>query len=326
MPEPARPARVSPLVRYLALLASTASRLLPARLIDAMSAVLARLVYWKGHALHSRVLQDFRDNVDPTAQLSGRKWHPVRAMYRALVRNLNDGIWFLTASRAAAQRRFAIADPAPIAAALEAGRSAGLGALVVFPHLGSYASLPVVLALNNVPTTVVANRQSGLMQWVITRGARKAGLELVVVDRARGASITAAMEDAVRRGRVVVIAGDYFGAREGGGAGIQVDLAGTRRTIGPGPALLALRTGAPIVPGAVFQARHRREPVLGPPIFAGGPVGRDDPNLNALVQATSQRIADAMARFVEREPEQWVMPGGLVSDSLGARVRPARAG
>ncbi|WP_131823614.1 hypothetical protein, partial [Mycobacterium talmoniae] len=217
MSEPAGPTRAPLLFRYLALLASTASRALPARLIDAMSAVLARLVYWKGHALHSQVLQDFRDHVDPTAQLSARKWHPVRAMYRALVRNLNDGVWFLTASRAAAQRRFAIADPAPIVAALDAGRPAGLGALVVFPHLGSYASLPVVLALNEVPTTVVANRQPGLMQWVITRGARKAGLELVVVDRTGGASITAAMEDAIRRGRVVVVAGDYFRAREGGG-------------------------------------------------------------------------------------------------------------
>ncbi|WP_459797468.1 hypothetical protein, partial [Mycobacterium riyadhense] len=46
------------------------------------------------------MLQDFRDNVDPTAQLSERKWRPVRAMYRALVRNAFDGIWFPTVSRA----------------------------------------------------------------------------------------------------------------------------------------------------------------------------------------------------------------------------------
>jgi phosphatidylinositol dimannoside acyltransferase len=315
--EPDEPQRVSLLARQLALLVSALYRLLPARLADAVSAAMARLLYWKGHALHSGVLQDFRDNVDPTAQLSARKWRPVRAMYRALVRNAFDGIWFLTVSKAAALRRFRVSDRSPLAAALEAGRPTGVGAVVAFPHFGSYAALPVVLAINDVPTTVVVNRQPGLMQWVIARGARKAGLELVVVDRARGASITAELAAAIERGRVVVIAGDYFRAREGGGKGIEVDLAGTRRAIGPGPALLALRTGAAIVPGAVFQDGHRRAPILGQPMFPGGPVGSDDPELGELVQATSQRIADTMAQFIEREPEQWVMPGGLVSDSLG---------
>ncbi|SON60586.1 Phosphatidylinositol mannoside acyltransferase [Mycobacterium simulans] len=325
MSEPSQP-QVSLVARALTLLVSTFYRLLPARLTDAASAAMARLVYWKGHALHSGVLQDFRDNVDPTAQLSERQWRPVRAMYRALMRNAFDGIWFLTVSRAAALRRFRVSDTSPIAVALAAGRPSGVGAVVVFPHLGSYAALPVVLAINEVPTTVVANRQRGLMQWVITRGARKAGLELVVVDRARGASTTAELMAAIERGRVVAIAGDYFRSREGGGKGIEVDLAGTRRTVGPGPALLSPRTGAAIVPAVVFQHGHRREPVLGQPIYAGGPLGRDDPNLDKLVPAISQRIADAMAQFIKREPEQWVMPGGLVSDSLGRRQNSRRDG
>ncbi|HSA40307.1 MAG TPA: hypothetical protein P5061_06705 [Mycobacterium sp.] len=303
-----RPARVPLLLRNMVLLVSSLYQLVPARLTDLFAVLMARLAYWKGHPLHARVLQDFRDNVDPTAQHSSRKWRPVRAMYRALVRNANDALWFLTASRAAALRRFRIADPSPLVKALEAG--AGRGAVVVFPHLGSYASLPVVLALNGFATTIVAIRQPGPMQWVMDRGARKAGLELVVVDRTRGVSVTAAMEDAVRRGRVVVVAGDYFRAREGGGAGVEVQLAGTARRIGPGPALLALRTGADIVPAAVFQDRHRRDPVLGAVI----PVSQD-----AAVQVLSQQIADAMGEFIERRPEQWVMPGGLVSDSLGRR-------
>lgn len=317
MPDPAQRQQVSPLLRYPVMLLSTLFGLLPARLADALSAVVARLVYWKGHARHSRVLQDFRDNVDPTAQLSTRKWRPVRAMYRALVRNANDAVWFLAAPRSAARRRFRIADPAPLHAALEAGRPAGVGAVVVFPHLGSYAALPVMLAINGLPTTVVANRQRALMQWVMTHGAGKAGLELIAVDRTGGVSITAAMEDAIRRGRIVAVAGDFFRAREGGGTGIEVDLAGIRRRVGPGPALLALRTGALIVPGAVFQHKHQREPVFGEPISAGGPLDPDDPNLRNAVQETAQRAADEIAKFIEREPDQWLMPGGLVSDSLG---------
>mgnify|MGYP000423233089 CR=1 FL=1 len=315
MTEPDGSKRVPAVLRQFTLFVSTLTHLVPARLSDLFSTVMARLVYWKGHGQHSQVLQDFRDNVDPTAQLSARKWHPVRAMYRALVRNANDAIWFLTATRGAALRRFTFSDLTPIKTAL----TDGLGAVVVFPHLGSYAALPAALALNGIPTTVVANRQPGLMQWVIARSAQKAGLELVAVDKAKGQSITAAMEDAIHRGRVVSIAGDYYRSRGGGRSGVDVDLAGTRRTVGPGPALLALRTGAAIVPGAVFQDRHRREPVLGAPIIAGGPISRDDPGLPALVQTTSQSIADAMGQFIKRCPEQWVIPGGLVSNSLGRR-------
>lgn len=327
MSDPVQRQRVSPLVSFPLVVVSKMFGLLPARVADALSAVLARLVYWRGHARHLSVLQDFRDNVDPTAQLSSRKWRPVRAMYRALVRNANDAIWFLAATEASARRRFWIADRSPILAALDAGRPAGVGAIVVFPHLGSFAALPIVLALNGLPTTVVANRQPALMQWVMVRGARKAGLELIAVDRTGEVSITAAMEDAIRRGRVVAVAGDYFRAREGAPAGtsqgVEVDLAGIRRTVGPGPALLALRTGALIVPGVVFQHRHQREPVFGPPISAGGPLAGDDPNLRDAVQVTSQRIADALAQFIKREPEQWLMPGGLVSDSFGRRRKTA---
>ncbi|WP_310786255.1 lysophospholipid acyltransferase family protein [Mycobacterium sp. Z3061] len=308
-----------PLARYPLMVASKVFALLPAPVADAFLAVVARLVYWRGRAQHLNVLQDFRDNVDPTAQFSTRKWQPVRAMYRALVRNANDAIWFLAAPHAVARRRFHIADPAPLHAALDAGRPAGVGAIVAFPHLGSYAALPIVLALNGLPTTVVANRQRALMQWVITRGAQKAGLELIVVDRTGGGSITAAMADAIRRGRIVAIAGDYFRAREGGGNGIEVDLAGIKRPIGPGPALLALRTGALIVPGAVFQHKHQREPVFGQPIPAEVPLGGDDQNVRDAVQETSQQVADAIALFIEREPQQWLMPGGLVSDSIGRR-------
>jgi hypothetical protein len=43
------------------------------------------------------------------------------------------------------------------------------------------------------------------------------------------------------------------------------------------------------------------------------------------VQITSQRVADALAQFIKREPDQWLMPGGLVSDSIGRR-RPTAGG
>ena len=74
------PAQRPPLLRYPLVVASKLFGLLPAPVADALLTVLARLVYWRGRAQHLNVLQDFRDNVDPTAQFSSRKWRPVQAM------------------------------------------------------------------------------------------------------------------------------------------------------------------------------------------------------------------------------------------------------
>ena len=74
------PPQRQPLSRFPLVVVSKLFALLPHRVADALLAVLARFVYWRGRAQHSHVLQDFRDNVDPTAQFSARKWRPVRAM------------------------------------------------------------------------------------------------------------------------------------------------------------------------------------------------------------------------------------------------------
>lgn len=317
------PARPEPFSRFFLLFFSKLFGLLPDRFGDALLAGPTRLLYWQGRARRSSVLQDFSDNVNPTAPLASRNWRPVRQMYRTLVRNSVDTIWFLAAPDAVALRRFRIADRSPLDAALDAGKTTGVGAIVAFPHLGSYAALPILLASNGLPTTMVFNRQPALMQWVLTRSSQKAGLELIQVDREGGGSILTSMSDAIRRGRIVVIAGDYFRAREGGSDGIEVDLAGMKRTVGAGPAVLAVRTGAQIVPGVVFQRKHHREPVFGQPVLAAESHDGTEADLRDAVQVTSQRIADALAEFIKQEPEQWLISGGLVSDSLGRRVKTA---
>ena len=159
-----RPARVPLLLRNLVLLISSLYQLVPARLTDLFAVLMARLAYWKGHPLHARVLQDFRDNVDPTAQHSSRKWRPVRAMYRALVRNANDALWFLTASRAAALRRFRIADPSPLVKALEAGG----GPASVSPQVSRWLPKMAVAVVLGSPSWLSSTIQCWLVRLVRT--------------------------------------------------------------------------------------------------------------------------------------------------------------
>ena len=65
---------------------------------------------------------------------------------------------------------------------------------------------------------------------------------------------------AVKAGHVVCLLSD----RDIGGGGIEVEFFGERTTLPAGPATLALRTGAPLLPAAVYF-RGRRPPRCGAP-------------------------------------------------------------
>jgi KDO2-lipid IV(A) lauroyltransferase len=80
-----------------------------------------------------------------------------------------------------------------------------------------------------------------------------------------------------------------------------VDFFGERTTLPGGPATLALRTGAPLLPTAVYfdGPDHRRSVVL-PPVDTSRQ-GR----LREDVQRVTQDLAHALEDLIRRAPEQW---------------------
>ncbi|MBI4539836.1 MAG: lysophospholipid acyltransferase family protein [Gemmatimonadetes bacterium] len=137
---------------------------------------------------------------------------------------------------------------APIAGfeSLERALRAGRGALVVTGHLGNWEIGAAALAAHGVPLDVVARRQANPLFDRALRQARERVGVRVIDQREAPREVLRSL----RSGRAVALLGDQDARR----AGIFVDFLGMLASTARGPALFALRTGAPIFVGLAVRA------------------------------------------------------------------------
>ena len=171
------------------------------------------------------------------------------------------------------------------------GRSGGILAL---PHLGSWEWAAFWLArVIDVKVTAIVEPLDPpeLFEWFV--GLRQSlGMEIHPLGPAAGRQII----DALHRGHLVCLLCD----RDLQGNGVPVTFFGERTTMPAGPATLALRTGVPLMPSAVFWRDGARHGLCGRPleIERRGRL-RDD------VQRVTQMIADDFEVLIRQAPEQW---------------------
>ena len=105
---------------------------------------------------------------------------------------------------------------------------------------------------------------------------------------------------ALRKGRAVVALNDQYARRS---RGVFVPFFGVRVSTSLGPALMALRTGAPIVPGLrasrIGPDRHRLmiRPALETP---------DTGDRRKDAELLTARSNAALEEFIREHPEQWM--------------------
>jgi len=88
--------------------------------------------------------------------------------------------------------------------------------------------------------------------------------------------------------------------RDIGGGGVEVEFFGERTTLPAGPATLALRTGAPLLPTAAYFRGRGHHGVVGPPV----PAERQE-GLRADVTRITQLLAHELEALIKAAPEQW---------------------
>lgn len=198
---------------------------------------------------------------------------------------------------------------------VEAGRAAGRGVILALPHLGGWEWAGFwVAACQQVPITVVveALEPPDVFDWFV--GLRESlGMHVVAV----GPNVLGGVLAALRANHVVCLLSD----RDIGGGGVEVDFIGERTTLPAGPATLALRTGAPILPTAVYvDGRHHRALIRPPLALERRGRLRDD------VTRTTQVLADELELLIRRAPEQWHMLQPNWPSDPGHPRHPATAG
>ncbi len=112
-----------------------------------------------------------------------------------------------------------------------------------------------------------------------------------------GEGSSAVVLNALKEGKVVGLVSD----RDLVGNGVEVEFFGERTTLPGGAATLALRTGATLLPAAVYRGPENwHTGVVYPPIDTTrtGSLRKD-------VTRLTQELATAFEQMIRRHPEQW---------------------
>ncbi|HEX6682801.1 MAG TPA: phosphatidylinositol mannoside acyltransferase [Candidatus Limnocylindrales bacterium] len=175
----------------------------------------------------------------------------------------------------------------------------GTGAVIALPHAGNWDAAGAMVTATGLPLTTVAER---LKPEALYRSflAFRETLGMKIIPHAGGAPPMDELMRAIKAAHIVPLLADRDLSRRG----IEVDFLGGRTKMPAGPALLALRTGAPL-----FVVNMWYEPEM-PCGRVVGPLplpDRDSGNLDARVKQLTQRVADELARGIAANPQDWHM-------------------
>ena len=179
---------------------------------------------------------------------------------------------------------------------LEAALSKGRGMIVLGAHMGNYNLLAPYMALYcRLAGAIVEPVQPPELFEFVSAVRARTGLRLLMADRegARGAMRL------LRDNGLLAVAGDrYLGTN-----GTLVPFFGRPTMLPHGAVVLALRTGAPMVPVTLLSRPGGRQLVeLRPPL----PLV-DTGNLRDDLRANMRLVAAAVEETVRAAPHQWVM-------------------
>lgn len=201
---------------------------------------------------------------------------------------------------------------------VQAGLDQGNGVILALPHLGGWEWAGFWLsAVRHAGVSVVVEpvEPPELAEWFIDL-RRQFGMDIIPLGPDAGSRVARALKE----NRVVGLLCD----RDLAGGGIPVEFLGERTTLAAGPAMLAMRSGALLLPSATYFDGDRHLGVVRPPVDTSraGKL-RDD------VARVTQDVATELEALIRRAPEQWhlLQPNWPSDREAGApRSLPARPG
>ncbi|HLT69325.1 MAG TPA: phosphatidylinositol mannoside acyltransferase [Acidimicrobiales bacterium] len=269
--------------------ASTLACALPGPLVEGVAPSLGSLVARRDTA-RRRMVERHQRRVDPT--LSGPALAArVRDVYRSYARYYGESFRLPSVGPEELDERLTYEGYEHV----EAAREAGVGPMLVLPHLGSWEWCAYWLTrVAGVPVTAVVERLEppALFEWFV-RYRESIGMHVVPL----GPHAAKELVTAIKQRHVIALLVD----RDITGGGVEVSFFGEKTTLPSGPAALALRTGSPLLPTAVYDREGgHHHGVVRPPIPAERRGSfRDD------VARITQAMAVELESLIRAAPEQW---------------------
>jgi KDO2-lipid IV(A) lauroyltransferase len=169
-----------------------------------------------------------------------------------------------------------------------------VGPILALPHLGGWEwAARWLISVRGWEVAAVAETLDPpeLFEWFLSL-RRSMGLEVIPLGPSAGSEVAASLA----AGRITCLLAD----RDLTGTGIEVEFFGETTRLPGGPALMALRSGAALLPTAVYFERGRCHAVVDPPL---------DTSRQGSIRSDVTRVTQDLARALERQircaPEQW---------------------
>jgi phosphatidylinositol dimannoside acyltransferase len=173
----------------------------------------------------------------------------------------------------------------------------GKGVIVVAPHMGSYSLVPAFASCLGYPSVAVVERiRDERLHNYFLRLRTNHDLQVLTT----GPEDVRNIIRAIRNGRVVMMLAD----RNVGTSSDDVMFFGERTLLPAGPALLARRTGAALLPAYSYRVGNTRSVAVGLPEMhlpdvSGTPEERR--------HADTQAVARKMEEIIRQAPDQWAV-------------------
>lgn len=269
---------------------SLLARTLPAPFAGALGSALA-VPLSAGMRSKTAMISRHLRRVDPT--LSGRRLREaVQGAFDSYTRYYLESFRLPTMSRRRVEEGFTVEG---YREHVVAGLAAGRGVILALPHLGGWEWAGRWMADQGHRLTVIVEPLDPpeLFEWFADLRS-SLGMNVVPLGPKAGPAVLRALRD----NEVVCLLCD----RDLVGGGVEVEFFGERTTLPAGPATLALRTGAALLPTAVYftDRTDGHHGVVRPPLMIerAGSL-RDD------VGRLTQSLAHELEALIRRAPDQW---------------------
>jgi phosphatidylinositol dimannoside acyltransferase len=195
--------------------------------------------------------------------------------------------------------------------------AAGRGIVFALPHMGNWDQAGAwIIAQGAGSITAVMERLEPESVYEKFFKFRE-GLGMEVLPASGGARPFGILAQRLRAGKVVVLVAD----RDVTGTGIEVDFFGEKCMMQPGPAALAVQTGAALMPAVLWFEGDGWGVRIGEEI----PIPADRPR-KEQVAAMMQEVASFFEDGIREHPEDWhMLQPVFVSDLDPERLAAARA-
>jgi lauroyl/myristoyl acyltransferase len=183
---------------------------------------------------------------------------------------------------------------------LDAALALGRGAIMAVPHMGSWDMAGSFGGVLGYPISAVAERFPGSLNAAVVRTRQRFGLNVIALGRSAVRAITQALQ----ANGVVALLCDLEQ-----GPGVTVRFFGRRSIVPGGPAAIALKTGAALLPACQYATSPGRYHV------------HMDPALTWSAGETKERLMQHVVTrfedFIRERPDQWYAFRPIFASDVG---------